>query len=287
MRKLLVGLSILSLFGVTAQFATAQETSPAAAKAELLPENAEGEPELGAIQPATHLIGCEVVDDKQESIGRLTDIAVDLEAGRVVALVIKSSHAAEADQFAIPVRLTRSGVMTVTANISRSKLDKAPKIKHENKQKYLTRSWGVDLYESFGEPSLWKESDRLDYPLTMLSTLFGSPISNAAGKQLGRIEDAAILLERGLIGYLAVSMTAKPDDKNKLYSVPLSAFVVEPKNGKWILELPKDILADTPTFDANHWPEKVDRGWVEYVHVRYGQSPFAGVRNELHKEQQK
>lgn len=278
---LTTGLCVLASMGATV--VAAQETTPAAARAELLPENAEGEPELGAIQRASYLIGCEVADSKQQSIGRLTDIAIDLEAGRVVALIVRSSHDTQADLVAIPARLARPGVMLIAADLARTSLDKAPKLPHDKQSKHLTRAWAAELYQAFGQPSLWKESDRLDYRLTMLSTLFEVVVSNQAGKQLGRIEDAAIVLDKGLVGYLALSMHGQSAEKNKLYPVPLSAFVVEPNSGKWVLELPQGILADTPSFDANHWPEKIDRGWVEYVHVRYGRSPFAGVRHAAHQ----
>jgi hypothetical protein len=34
-----------------------------------------------------------------------------------------------------------------------------------------------------------------------------------------------------------------------------------------------EVLENTRPFPARQWPEKIDRGWVEYVHVRYGRSP--------------
>jgi len=179
----------------------------------------------------------------------------------------------------LPSLAIKRPVMTVVANVTPEKLRQAPTFDEEPGQP-LTRAAGAKVFAHFEQPVPWKK-EKADRPLALVSQLRELPIANAAGKRLGRIDDFALLLDKGLVGYAAVTMD---EDAAQLFPVPLSAFVVTPEVEHWVLELPKDILAQTPRFNANAWPDKIDRGWVEYVHVRYGRSPFAGVREVLHAE---
>jgi sporulation protein YlmC with PRC-barrel domain len=240
------------------------------------------EPKLGTIQRAGNLVGCEAVDQAGNGIGRVIDWALDLETGKLALVMIEPSQADGLQLIALPARGVSLGVMTLKANVPDSKIEKSPRIKLDGEPAKLTRAWGAKVYQHFGGDPLWKEGEPMDRSLTLASTLMGTPVTNTAGMEVGRIEDLALVLDQGVVGYLAVTMSG--DDKGKLYPIPLSAFVVEPQTKKWILELPADILAGSPSFDANQWPDRIDRGWVEYVHVRYGRSPFAGVRKVLHAD---
>ena len=64
------------------------------------------------------------------------------------------------------------------------------------------------------------------------------------GKPLGRINDFAIT-SRGDIAYAGL---AKGDDAQRLHPVPVSAFIVPAGNAEWKLDLPQDIVDNTPTF---------------------------------------
>lgn len=243
------------------------------------PANASGEPELGAIQRASYLIGCEVMDSRHESLGRIADIALDLPSGRIAALIVERQDGDKQVQIPLPPSIARLGVMTVVADVTPEKLRQAPTFGGESGQP-LTRAGGAKVFKHFEQPVPWKQ-EQAERPLALVSQIRELPIASAAGKRLGRIDDFALLLDKGLIGYAAVSVD---EDAAQLFPVPLSAFVVTPEVEHWVLELPKDILAQTPRFNANAWPDKIDRAWVEYVHVRYGRSPFAGVREVLHAE---
>jgi sporulation protein YlmC with PRC-barrel domain len=115
---------------------------------------------------------------------------------------------------------------------------------------------------------------------TSLKSIRRVPVTNSKGDDLGTIADLAIARQTGLIAYAAMACSCLPDTADKLFPIPLSALMVKPNAQAWELELPIDVLAGTPTFPVDQWPEKIERGWVEYVHVRYGRSPFGGVRSD-------
>ncbi|MGE0610054.1 MAG: hypothetical protein AB7O62_23385 [Pirellulales bacterium] len=103
-------------------------------------------------------------------------------------------------------------------------------------------------------------------------------------QRLGRIADLAIVPDTGAIAYVALET---PDSRtNTFHPVPLSAFIVPPGQKDWLLELPRENINETATFTLPDWPQTIDRGWAEYVFVRYGRSPFDGVGDELRAEKQ-
>jgi hypothetical protein len=142
----------------------------------------------------------------------------------------------------------------------------------------------VELRDEQGNVA-WDQASQSDdaYAFASLKQVRDMPVTNNSGDDMGRIVDFAVARDTGLIAYAAMACSCLPDTADKLYPIPLSALVVKPDAKAWILELPIDVLAGTPTFPVNDWPEKVERGWVEYVHVRYGRSAFGGVRSQERK----
>jgi hypothetical protein len=150
----------------------------------------------------------------------------------------------------------------------------------------LTRSWAEIALSHFNLAPYWKtEKDQVSDRdlLIRASTLRNMAVVDDDGKPLGRIYDFAIT-SRGDIAYAGL---AKGDNAERLHPVPASAFIVPGGNAEWRLDLPPDIVNNTPTFAAVDWPKTLDRGWLEYVHVRYGRSVFDGVNRSPRPNQAK
>ena len=103
---------------------------------------------------------------------------------------------------------------------------------------------------------------------------------NVNGNNAGRVVDFGVTSSKGAITYAVFAPSLGNTSDDGLYPIPLAAFVVPEEPIKWILELPEDILANTPTFKKNPWPNRVPLAWTEYVNVRYGRSPSGGVQSE-------
>lgn len=127
---------------------------------------------------------------------------------------------------------------------------------------------------------LWAWNEQRDaYGFTLLTSIVNMPVQNRKGDELGRVEDLAVSVKNASIPYAAVACSCFPKTAGKLFPIPLGSFVVPQGAKAWTLELPEEVLANTPTFEKGHWPESIDRGWIEYVHVRYGRSSRGGVRS--------
>ncbi len=125
-----------------------------------------------------------------------------------------------------------------------------------------------------------------------LTELLDMRINDSQGRKLGEVRDFAISDRKNRIAYAAVALDEATKEKaernaDRLYPIPLGAFVAPPSARVWELELPEGMVEDAPNFSGDEqWPESVGRGWIEYVHVRYGCAAVGGVRSKELAERQ-
>ena len=218
--------------------------------------------------------------------GKITDLVLDLDAGRLAFVVVEGNKGVvgSADKLALPLGLFRDVATShePTLQGTPANWQAAPAIKVP--QGEMTRKWAAGVFQSFGLSPYWndKEQDASNADqLSSLSQLRNKAVRNGNGEPLGRINDFAATAG-GEIAYAGLARTEKAE---RLYPIPLSAFIALPGSADWQLNLPKEILENTPTFASGAWPTTLDRGWVEYVHVRYGRSGFDGIERQQKADQ--
>lgn len=106
------------------------------------------------------------------------------------------------------------------------------------------------------------------------STLSGDKVKNAAGQDLGHIEDFMIDLDRGQVSYAVLSFGGFLGMGDKLFAIPWEALSVDTHDKSFILNVSKEKLQDAPGFDQNNWPDFADREWGRRIHQYYGYKPY-------------
>jgi len=223
------------------------------------PASPAGGADVGPVQSARGLLGLTIKSKQGELFGRIQDIGLDIGSGTVANVFVKPVSAKNGadDYTTVPIRaLTWS--------------DKSPDV-------VLEGGIGSEPKEP-ADPGTKSQ-------VILLSAASKIPVHNDKGDRLGEIVDFALARQKGLIAF-AVFVRDGQKSPDTRYPIPLSAFVVPDHSKQWTLELPEDVLASTPTFKQNAWPTTVSGAWTEYVHVRYGRSPFGGVQRKT-KEQEK
>lgn len=105
------------------------------------------------------------------------------------------------------------------------------------------------------------------------SQLNGMTVKNAAGKNLGTIQDFVVDLSSNKIRYLAVSYGGFLGLGDKLFAIPPDAFELHANqegDGHFLqLDIPEEHLKNAPGFDQNHWPDFADAKWQADVDAYY------------------
>src|SRR5580700_11351387 len=92
-------------------------------------------------------------------------------------------------------------------------------------------------------------------------TLAGDSVRNAAGENLGRIDEIMIDIPSGRVAYAVLSFGGFLGMGDKLFAVPWSALKVDEDEQCFILNVDKKTLETAEGFDKDNWPDMADNAW--------------------------
>ena len=108
------------------------------------------------------------------------------------------------------------------------------------------------------------------------STICSDRVKNAAGEDLGKIEDLMIDLDSGRIAYAVLSFGGFLKMGNKLFAVPWQALTVDTVQKVLVLNVDKTVLERAPGFDKENWPDMADPTFGRSIYKHYGYRPYWG-----------
>ena len=100
------------------------------------------------------------------------------------------------------------------------------------------------------------------------SKLAGLTIVDNSDAKVGSIDTAVIDVDKARVAYLLVEIAT---DK-KLRAIPLGAFEYYYSPDTWKINLSSEHIANFPPVSSDQLPKVLDRGWVEYIAVRFGRN---------------
>ena len=87
------------------------------------------------------------------------------------------------------------------------------------------------------------------------SSISHDDVVNAAGDDLGHVEDLMIDPMTGKVDYAVLSFGGFLGIGDKYFAVPFDQFSVDRENKRMVLNVDKDRLKDAPGFDKDNWPD--------------------------------
>jgi sporulation protein YlmC with PRC-barrel domain len=106
------------------------------------------------------------------------------------------------------------------------------------------------------------------------SSICSDRVKNAAGEDLGKIEDLMIDLHSGRIAYAVLSFGGFLKMGNKLFAIPWEALRVDAVNNEFILHADKSRLENATGFDKDNWPNMADPTFGSTLYRHYGFKPY-------------
>ena len=249
---------------------------------------------------ASTIKGDKVVNRAGDDIGKIEELMIDLQDGRVAYAVLSfGGFLGMGDKlFAIPWKalILRVHEHEFFLDIPKETLEKAEGFDKDNWP--LTRERLSSIYTYYGYQPYWqtgvagqtgiptgmpggRESERIpptgeadiDNPAFLSAgTIKGDKVVNRAGDNLGKIEELMIDLENGRIAYAVVSHGGFLGIGNKLFSIPWKAFTLRVHEHAFFLDIPKETLEKAEGFDKDKWP--LTRQELSSPYTYYGYQPY-------------
>jgi len=116
-------------------------------------------------------------------------------------------------------------------------------------------------------------ADRNNPDFLSASTLKGDKVVNAAGEDLGKIEELMIDLRDGRLAFAVLSFGGFLGLGDKLFAIPWQALRLKVHDHAFVLDVPKDVLEKAEGFDKDKWPI-TSREWLSTVYGYYGYQPY-------------
>jgi sporulation protein YlmC with PRC-barrel domain len=120
------------------------------------------------------------------------------------------------------------------------------------------------------------DSDRKYRRVLAASTLTGDRVLNAAGEDLGNVDEIMLDLPTGRVAYAVLSFGGVLGMGNTLFAVPWNALTVNEDEQCFVLDVDKRTLETAPGFDKDNWPDMADASWGSQIHSHYGTEPYWG-----------
>ena len=118
------------------------------------------------------------------------------------------------------------------------------------------------------------DPDRKFRSVLSASTLAGDSVRNAAGEDLGKIDEIMIDIPSGRVAYAVLSFGGFLGLGNKLFAVPWSVLKVDEDEKCFILNVDKGTIEQAPGFDPDNWPDMSDTTWGTQMSSYYKVKPY-------------
>lgn len=107
------------------------------------------------------------------------------------------------------------------------------------------------------------------------SKLIGKEVKNAAGENLGEINDLMVDLKGERVRYAVLSFGGALGVGDKLFAYPVSAFKQAADKDELVLNVSKEKLKDAPGFDKDKWPDWTKDAYRRDVDRYHGSKAMA------------
>jgi len=264
----------------------------------------------GCAKKASDLIGMEVKNNQNEKLGKVNDLAVDVESGRIVYVILSTGGFVGIGEtlHAVPPGALHHDVANKVLHLDadKEKLNAVPKFEmakwaeccnsnqvaevysQYGQQPYCSsghkkdgantvsarnadRTWGKDRI--VGETEASKSWARLSY-VQKASKVIGTPVKNLQDEKLGKVENLMVDLSGGRIVAVVISSGGFIGIGDELSAVPPAALQFNTERDTLQLGASKETLAASPHFKANQWPDFSQPSYASDVYSAYKIEPY-------------
>jgi len=239
---------------------------------------------FGSIERANKVIGKEVMGSDNQKLGKIDNIVVDLDTGRVLYTIVSSGGVVGvgATKIAIsPGQFTQVKGNNLQVSIDKQKFNGAPKFTSNlDQQSELSKADFVSqVYQYFGETPWWQSANAASQGQFLRvyksSDLIGMKVVDVQDQTLGKVDNLALDLSAGRVAYVILSPDSSTGLGNNLYALPPNEFSANTKDQKALTtDVNKDKLAAAPHFAQSEWSKVSDQSYASQVYQYYGKQPW-------------
>jgi len=238
---------------------------------------------LGYLERANKVIGKAVYSSDNQKVGKLENLVVDLESGRILYAVIGAGPLGIGghDYAVAPGVFSDARGDNVRLKIEKGKLTAAPQFSSNvDKPEQLAQANFVNqVYQYFGQTAWWQgnntSADAGSFRnVHKANDVIGMKVKNVANEDLGKIENLMVELPAGRVAYAILNPDSDLKLGNNYYALPPNALTLSSDQKYLVSDLNRDKLAAAPHFAREQWQDLSDPAYGSKVYQYYGKQPY-------------
>src|SRR5262249_31232169 len=238
---------------------------------------------LGQVQRAEKVIGKRVDGSDGEKLGKIDDLVVDLQSGRIYYAIVSSGGVLGAGEKkrAVPPELFTVSDENFRLNADKQKFNSAPEFTREM-DKSLKEGQGdfaKNVYTYFGQRPWWEGGTAATATGNLgnavkFSDVKGMKVENSSNQTIGKIEDGAVDLPAARLVFVIFSPDRSLDLDGNLFALPPSSVTLSGDQKHLVGDFTKDKLSAAPHFAKDNWPDMSNPAWASQVYQYYGKQAY-------------
>src|ERR1051326_758688 len=239
---------------------------------------------FGHVERANKLIGKEVLSSDNQKLGKLENVVVDLDSGRILYTVVGSGGVLGAGEkkFAAPPRAFNNiQGDNLTLKVDKAKFEGAPQFTSDiNKDSEMGKTAFVKQVDQyFSQGAIDRASSQISNSTEFRSVhkvddIIGMKVKNSSEADLGKVDNVALDLPRGRVIYVILSPDSSLKLGNDYFALPPNELMFS-TDGKYLTtDVTKEKLAGAPHFAKGDWANLSNRRWAAQVYQYYGKQPY-------------
>jgi sporulation protein YlmC with PRC-barrel domain len=225
------------------------------------------------VEKASSLIGREVLGSGEKQIGRIDDLVVDLESGRVLYAVVRVNgfFGLGERRVGVPAGAFQPHGEQWQIPADKQRLAAAPQFTREQEAQLESATFLSNTFRYFNQTPWWGGPDVQFNNTHKLTALIGMDLKDLANAKIGAVADLAVNLQTGRIICAVVS---RPDRQGGLSALPPNALSPSADRRSLTTGIEPEKLAAAPYFEKDHWPDMTDPAWAARLYQYFGKQAY-------------
>lgn len=259
--------------------------------ASLVPAAEKSPDTFSDVVAAAELTNLTVIANDGVELGTISDVVVDRDYGRVAFIAIRSKRSANliGNAYYLPPETINYSPkqQRLTCSASFEDIEHYGDLTDAVPMTLIQTESMAKLYGHYKVKPYWPLSKNAKKVRSLITVdeLDGRIVRDSDWRILARVNEVMVEPEdQWRVAYLSLGALQEKDSGQRL-AVPMAAFAQQTLSPTWLLDVSSNAKLLNHSFERGDWPLKIDRGWTEFVHVKYGKAPDGGLQDLRHESE--
>lgn len=228
--------------------------------------------EFANVEEAKRLIGMNIEDARGANLGKLNDIVVDLEAGRVIYAAVDVAGRGGAKAIAPQSFSLAADDKSLRFMGDQGKLNAAPAF--ERNADVSNAQFAANVYTHFNQQHDWFEASRNFNNARKASELMNTKVQNVQDQDVGQVQNLMVDLPKGRVLYVILSAAQIVGRGDNLFALPPNAFTPGKDRKTLVSDVDKAKLEGAPRFNRTNLRELANPAKAAEIYRYYGKQAY-------------